>query len=109
MCYVDDGIDTDGCRNNCTLPSTGDRILDAGETCDPPGSPAGYNGNTCREDCTVCGDGVTQPGEMCDDGKGDDTDGCRNNCTIPHCGDRILDAGETCDPPGSPAGNKGNT
>src|SRR5262245_49128073 len=83
MCYVDDGIDTDGCRNNCTIPSCGDGILDAGETCDPPGSPAGNNGNTCRADCTVCGDGVTQPGEMCDDGNGVDTDGCNNNCIAP--------------------------
>ncbi|HEU5179235.1 MAG TPA: DUF4215 domain-containing protein [Candidatus Polarisedimenticolia bacterium] len=112
----DDGnnVDTDGCRNNCTLPTCGDGIVGntPNETCDPPGTPAGNNGNNCREDCTVCGDGVQQTGEMCDDGNGVDTDGCRNNCTLPTCGDSILGntPGETCDPPGStPATPPGNT
>jgi cysteine-rich repeat protein len=53
------------------------------------GSPAGNNGNTCRADCTVCGDGRQDAGEACDDGNGVDTDGCRNNCTLPVCGDGI--------------------
>jgi cysteine-rich repeat protein len=86
----------------------GDNILQTGdgEACDPPGSPAGNNGNNCRADCTVCGDGRQDAGEACDDGNGVDTDGCRNNCTIPVCGDSIVDYshGEACDPPGSPAG-----
>jgi hypothetical protein len=56
-----------------------------GETCDPPGGAAGASGNTCRNDCTVCGDSIldTQHGEECDDGNNIDTDNCRNNCTIP--------------------------
>jgi len=44
---------------------------------------------TCRN-CTIveCGDMVVDIGEECDDGKnGDDTDGCRDDCTIPYCGD----------------------
>jgi cysteine-rich repeat protein len=91
----------------------GDGIINvAGETCDPPGSPAGNNGNTCRNNCTVCGDGHVDAGETCDDGNGVNGDGCENNCTpTPRCGDGIVGntPGETCDPPGSAAGNNGNT
>jgi cysteine-rich repeat protein len=79
-----------------------------GETYDPPGSPAGGNGQFCRADCTVCGDAIMQGNEQCDDDNGVNTDGCRNNCTPPFCGDGILDADETCDPPGPPAGASGN-
>ena len=77
----------------------GDGTVNApGETCDPPGSPAGGNGNTCRNNCTVCGDGVVDVGEQCDDGNGVDTDGCPNCCAFCHeCGDGIVDLGEGCD------------
>ncbi len=33
----------------------------------------------------VCGNGVAEPGEECDDGDQDDKDGCRNDCTV-DCG-----------------------
>src|SRR6185295_12236503 len=46
-------------------------------------------------------------GEDCDDGNTVDTDGCHNDCTLPQCGDGIVDPNETCDPPGSPAGAHG--
>jgi cysteine-rich repeat protein len=112
----DDGnnVNGDGCENNCTpTPRCGDGIVGntPGETCDPPGSPAGGNGNTCRNNCTVCGDGHVDAGEQCDDGNGVNTDGCRNDCTLPTCGDGIVGntPGETCDPPGSTAGASGNT
>jgi cysteine-rich repeat protein len=60
----------------------GDGVVNVpGETCDPPGSPAGGNGNTCRDNCTVCGDGHVDAGEQCDDGNNVDTDSCRNDCT----------------------------
>lgn len=49
-------------------------------------------------DCPVCGDGVLDAGEECDDGNLMDGDGCSANCTItPYCGDGVLDAGEECD------------
>src|SRR5262245_46264209 len=111
-CDDANGVDTDNCRNNCTIPRCGDQIIDLthGESCDPPGSAAGGNGNLCRDNCTVCGDGIMNPGEECDDGNGVDTDNCRNNCTTPRCGDQIIDLthGESCDPPGSAAGGNGN-
>ena len=38
-----------------------------------------------------CGDGFEDADEDCDDGNQIDTDGCRNDCTIPGCGDQIVD------------------
>ncbi|TFH20377.1 MAG: DUF4215 domain-containing protein, partial [Myxococcales bacterium] len=52
----------------------------------------------------MCGDGIQNPGEECDDGiDNSDTDpnACRLDCTLPVCGDGIVDDqfGEGCDPP----------
>ncbi len=61
-----------------------------GEECIDAGADAGG---------PVCGDGVTDPGETCDDGNDIDDDACRNDCTEPVCGDGIVDAYlfEPCD------------
>jgi cysteine-rich repeat protein len=45
----------------------------------------------------VCGDGVVDPGEACDDGNTDDADGCTNACALPGCGDGIVAGDEQCD------------
>ena len=52
----------------------------------------------CAED-PVCGNGKVEVGEQCDDGNPDDADGCTNACTLPVCGDAIVQAGhgEECD------------
>ena len=42
-----------------------------------------------------CGDGAPDPGEECDDGNGDDTDGCTTHCTL--CGNASTSPPETCD------------
>ena len=57
------------------------------------------NDDACRNDCTipVCGDGIVDPGEQCDDGNDVNDDACRNDCTIPVCGDGMVDPGEQCD------------
>ena len=36
----------------------------------------------CRADCTlpICGDGILDPGEVCDDGNNNDGDGCASDC-----------------------------
>ena len=61
----------------------------------------------------VCGDGVVNAGEACDDGNTVGGDGCSAECTVeigwrcdppgtpcinfPNCGDGIVDDGEACD------------
>lgn len=31
----------------------------------------------------ICGNGIVESGEQCDDGNSDNTDSCLNNCTLP--------------------------
>jgi cysteine-rich repeat protein len=45
----------------------------------------------------LCGNGVVEPGEACDDGNTVDDDGCTNACVLGSCGNGVLDAGEACD------------
>lgn len=45
----------------------------------------------------VCGNGVLDAGEACDDGNDEENDRCRSNCVQPKCGDAIVDLGEACD------------
>jgi cysteine-rich repeat protein len=45
----------------------------------------------------VCGDGVVDPGEQCDDGNAVDGDGCDSNCTPTACGNGVVSPGEDCD------------
>ena len=48
--------------------------------------------------CGVCGNGVIEPGEQCDDGNLDDTDACLGSCENASCGDGFTWAGtEDCD------------
>jgi MYXO-CTERM domain-containing protein len=48
---------------------------------------------------SICGDGVKQQFEQCDDGanNADVPGSCRTFCLLPTCGDAILDNGEACD------------
>jgi hypothetical protein len=83
-------VGADNVRITTGEVTCGNGTIDPDETCDPPGDPAGGNGNDCRSDCTVCGDGEVNgaPGlEECDDGDGDDNDLCSNSCTINQGGD----------------------
>lgn len=52
-------------------------------------------------DEALCGDGVRQRGEGCDDGNVRNHDGCSDECAIeptePACGDQLLSGGEECD------------
>ena len=45
----------------------------------------------------LCGNGMTNAGEACDDGNEIDTDACTNACAAARCGDGIMGPGEACD------------
>ncbi|MBM3231507.1 DUF4215 domain-containing protein, partial [Candidatus Peregrinibacteria bacterium] len=48
----------------------------------------------------VCGDGVKNTGEACDDGNTSNTDSCLNTCVASSCGDTFVNAqSEQCEPP----------
>ncbi|MBD3249068.1 DUF4215 domain-containing protein [Candidatus Woesearchaeota archaeon] len=52
----------------------------------------------------VCGDGIVEGSEECDDNNNQDGDGCSSECIVEYCGDSIVQAGlgEECDPPTYP-------
>jgi cysteine-rich repeat protein len=48
--------------------------------------------------CTICGDGIPEAPETCDDGNNIINDGCEPSCQIsPDCGDGAVQTGEQCD------------
>jgi len=88
------------CPLDCTV-SCGDGNAEAPvEQCDPP--VLGFCSATCQNVAPICGNGIVQAGEQCDDGNTVDNDGCTACVTdiiaTPCNGDGILGAGEFCDP-----------
>lgn len=64
---------------SCAASTCGDGCVDPNksEQCDPP------NGTTCDPTCklaAVCGNGVLEAGEQCDDGNTANLDGCDKSC-----------------------------
>ncbi|MBK7825254.1 DUF4215 domain-containing protein [Nannocystis sp.] len=92
---VDDS-DTGG-----TIGQASTSVGPASETVTPTSGPDTDSGPTSGPVTTgsggVCGDGMVDPGETCDDGNQVNYDGCTNVCTLPKCGDGIKQAGEECD------------
>jgi cysteine-rich repeat protein len=131
------GVDDDGCDDNCDVrqgwrcnstgcqPICGDGRVEKGEACD---DGARVSGDGCSSGCTIepyfnctapahqtsvctssiaCGNGVLDPGEVCDP---PGTNGCKAGCksftptTIPAvCNNGTVEDGEGCEPPA--AGN----
>jgi spore coat protein H len=89
MCEDGNQVDGDGCSAECVLEYCGDWKVQPGlgEECE--GGPG------CRWDCQaiiVCGDGIRDETEQCDDGNAIDGDTCNNGCT-PNCAHEMR-AGE---------------
>ncbi|HEX4418807.1 MAG TPA: DUF4215 domain-containing protein [Kofleriaceae bacterium] len=94
-----------GCGDNSSAKSGDD---DSGEDCATPGDedgngladcadPACVATPQCRTPEGLCGNGVLDKGEVCDDGNTVDGDGCDSNCTVTACGNGIVTDGEKCD------------
>ena len=99
------------------------QIIDGGQTQRGAETNCDADGEDCclynQEPTGVCGDGVVQPGEACDDGNSSDGDGCSAACEVEcgfacekkseglrifstctrHCGDGVVqwELGEECD------------
>jgi cysteine-rich repeat protein len=53
---------------------------------------------TASPNGSVCGNGIVEDGEECDDGNLDNTDSCLNICELARCGDGAIQEGvEECD------------
>ncbi len=96
----DSGTDVTGSSSSSSSSSgsgeeigTSDSLGDSSS--DPPVSPSP----------PICGDGVVDSGEECDDGNTNNDDGCSAKCEIevaappskPVCGNGIVETGEQCD------------
>lgn len=100
----DDGnrVSGDGCDGICHVEFCGDAVLQPalGEECDDGNA---VPGDGCDGTCAfefVCGDGIVDPNEQCDDGllnSDTEPDACRTDCRLPRCGDSVVDSGEACD------------
>jgi len=112
----DAGEDAASCPEDC-LPVCGNGVLEPGEQCDD-GNTTGGDGCSatckiesfcgdglcqrgedalsCPEDCLpVCGNGVLEPGEQCDDGNTTKGDGCSATCQVESfCGNGLCETGE---------------
>ncbi len=114
-CTGGDGCCPSSCNANTDsdcAPVCGNTVVEPGETCDPPGScPSSCNdGNPCTADALVgnaatCTAACTATAiTTCVGGDGCCPTGCNANtdsdCT-PVCGNSVVEAGETCDPPAS--------
>lgn len=102
----DEGSETDelgSCTPLCTWPTCGDGVIQGNELCDDgdKNKVQGDRQGGCSEQCTplsACGDSVVDSEfEECDDGNAIENDGCRSDCTLPKCGDGLLQPGEQCD------------
>ncbi len=99
-CDDGNGIDGDGCNNDCAPGSCGDGQVDLGEQCDDGNA---NNDDACLDTCVAasCGDGFLAGGiEECDDGAlNSNAADCTLACTINVCGDGNEHAtDEECDP-----------
>ena len=86
----DDGnvVSGDGCSNICiTEGGGGDGGHNDGGGGAPAPAPAPF----------VCGDGVVNGVDECDDGNADNDDACSNACRLPICGDGHQAGAEQCD------------
>lgn len=100
-CEVESAINDDRCVG-CQLRWCGNERTDPDEVCDPT-DPGSDFIETCNAQCTstgLCGNGIVDIDEECDDANKASGDGCSSNCLSDEtCGNGIIDSavGETCD------------
>ena len=89
-----------GCFQDSGLGATTTTSTDTGATTSPVTTSASHSSSTSGMSTAaegVCGDGLVDPGEECDDGNDIANDNCALACKLPACGDGILSPGEACE------------
>ena len=62
------------------------------------GSGSGSGGSSSGPNLGVCGNGILEQGEQCDDGNTNNNDNCTSTCRLPGCGDGLINRNtEECD------------
>ena len=94
--------DGDTNTNTNTNTNSGDGDGDTGDgdgdSGDGDGDPGDGDGDGDGDNPAVCGDGVLDAGEECDDGVDNgDTFACLSDCTLNVCGDGFVGPEEGCD------------
>ena len=99
-------LDGTNCR---TLAEATSCKSDGGDCLAQDSDPDGCDSDCMIEVPLVCGNGIRQGNEECDEGICPDSpldaicnddaraDRCRSNCALPRCGDAVTDSGEQCD------------
>ncbi len=95
--HDDDGTTGDGSTGVDPLPTTADPAT-AAATERGPWTSDTDTGPGSSDGAPHCGNGITEPGEACDDANTDETDDCLSTCEAASCGDGHVHAGvEACD------------
>ena len=88
---------TNGCNGADYQCRTGNKRKHKLSQCRKYGGPVFSVESTLNP---VCGDGIINPGEQCDNGASNSDiapDACRSDCRRAHCGDGVKDSREQCD------------
>lgn len=90
----DDGnlVSGDGCSNVCVVEVVEGEHNGGGGA--PPPAPVP---DPVPAPVPVCGDGIVNGADQCDDGNANNDDACSNDCHLPVCGDGHRAGAEQCD------------
>ena len=118
---VDDGLGTITCGTGACQRTVPACVSGAPNTCTPGAPSPEICGNGIDDNCngvvdegcasSVCGNGIVEAGEQCDDGNTINGDGCTSTCTVQPgfqctgspsvcftvCGDGLIGGTEQCD------------
>jgi cysteine-rich repeat protein len=91
--------DNDGCAQTSLLNTKSDTTNEqVNITATEPTSGSDTSNFVLEGVEPVCGNGVVESGEACDDGNADEFDGCTTGCAVgPTCGNKIIESGEECE------------
>ena len=112
VCAFECDPDPNDCVGGQCDPFSGrcNTFIRFGERCDRDADPATRDvcdgEGRCVADTAVCGNGIPEIGEQCDDGNTTDGDGCSATCVIvPVCGNGVPEFPEECDDGNTLAGD----